>query len=465
MEIKEADLLTLVTAGIPVENAKALLAGREITGDWTSDKRSFETYWALARTVLEHLPVKKSRKTEEQNAADLVLRVARKARDEFLTVHVERVYESLTSGYKKFLRVEDLAEQAAALVPGLVPERAAIEVENRYEQKHKDGHEIDQGIFFGHVLANPKCGTHLVHAMLLPHPKTHEYLDRFLSTGKLELETALVERRGQSTILTLRNPRFMNAEDDTTVDNVEIGVDLCHLDPETTVAVMRGGAVERGKTPGQRVFCSGVNLTHIYHGKLSYLWYLKRDMGFINKIYRGLASEESSPDEVYGATLEKVWIAAIERFAIGGGCQYLLAMDINIASSDAYMTLPARKEGIIPGVANMRMPRFVGDRVTRQAIMADRRIDCASPEGRMICDRIVEAADMDNAVDQTVEEIMNSGVVSASGNRRAMRVTQEPVDMFRRYMAVYAREQAYCHFSPALIQNLERFWNANNKQP
>ena len=31
------------------------------------------------------------------------------------------------------------------------------------------------------------------------------------------------------------------------------------------------------------------------------------------------------------------------------------------------MTLPARKEGIIPGVANLRLPRFIGDRIARQA--------------------------------------------------------------------------------------------------
>jgi (3,5-dihydroxyphenyl)acetyl-CoA 1,2-dioxygenase len=31
-------------------------------------------------------------------------------------------------------------------------------------------------------------------------------------------------------------------------------------------------------------------------------------------------------------------------------------------------------------------------------------------------------------------------------------------------MAVYAREQAYCHFAPALIANLERYWNAQNRK-
>ena len=39
----------------------------------------------------------------------------------------------------------------------------------------------------------------------------------------------------------------------------------------------------------------------------------------------------------------------------------------------------------------------------------------------------------------------------------------EPHDLFRRYMAVYARERAYCHFSPALISNLEWYWNAQNR--
>jgi (3,5-dihydroxyphenyl)acetyl-CoA 1,2-dioxygenase len=45
-----------------------------------------------------------------------------------------------------------------------------------------------------------------------------------------------------------------------------------------------------------------------------------------------------------------------------------------------------------------------------------------------------------------------------------MRVGDEPLDLFRTYMATYAREQAYCHFSPALIRNLERNWDAHNRR-
>jgi len=136
-----------------------------------------------------------------------------------------------------------------------------------------------------------------------------------------------------------------------------------------------------------------------------------------------------------------------------------------LAERGAFLTLPARKEGIIPGAANMRLPRFTGDRIARQAIQYEGRLECDSPQGRLICDELIEPGSMDGAIERVVNGLTNSGVVSAAGNRRAFRVTQEPLDMFRAYFAIYAREQAYCHFSPALIGNLERYWNAQNRKP
>jgi len=55
--------------------------------------------------------------------------------------------------------------------------------------------------------------------------------------------------------------------------------------------------------------------------------------------------------------------------------------------------------------------------------------------------------------------------VSAAANRKALRVADEPLDVFRRYMALYAREQAECHYSPALIRNLEQNWDAKRRVP
>ena len=114
--------------------------------------------------------------------------------------------------------------------------------------------------------------------------------------------------------------------------------------------------------------------------------------------------------------------------------------------------------------ANLRLPRFVGDKLTRQAIMNERRFDCATPEGQMICDEVVPPGEMDRAIEAIVDRLTNAGVVSAAGNRRAIRIAQEPLDTFRRYMSVYAREQADCHLSPALIANLEKNWNAASRR-
>src|SRR5262249_23158433 len=162
--------------------------------------------------------------------------------------------------------------------------------------------------------------------------------------------------------------------------------------------------------------------------------------------FRGIARPDVSPDDLMGSTTEKPWIAAVDAFAIGGGCQHLLVMDYVLAESGAYLTLPARKEGIIPGMANLRMPRFVSGRLARQAIMYGRRFDCDTPEGRLICDEIAAAGQLDEALSHVIDGLTNSGLVSAVGNRRQIRIGQEPLDLFRRYVALYAKEQAYCHF-------------------
>jgi thioesterase DpgC len=301
--------------------------------------------------------------------------------------------------------------------------------------------------------------------MLLPRPEALARLPELERDGRVDLGAAEVFRKGKASHVVQRNPRALNAEDDTTLDAAEIAADLAMLDPRTDICVLRGDVVPAGKLKERRVFGSGINLTRLYHGRIPFIWYLTRDLGIVSKMYRGVARLETAPDDISGHTLEKPWIAAVEGFAIGGHCQYLLVMDHVLAEKDAYMTLPARKEGIIPGAANMRLPRFVGDRIARQAIMAERRLECASPEGRLLCDELVENGEMDPAIERAVDRLTGSGVVSAAANRRAFRIAQEPLDLFRNYFALYALEQAYCHFSPALIANLENNWNAKNRRP
>ncbi|MDP1840122.1 MAG: enoyl-CoA hydratase/isomerase family protein [Reyranella sp.] len=421
-------------------------------GDFAADAAIFSAYWRTVREQLDRQPV------------EALKQAAREARFLFLRTHARTLYDRLTDGRRKFVRLERLVYDAADMVPGLTPTRAEVAAESQLRQSEKEGVEIDQGILCNQFLADPACGLHLCHTMLLPREESADALAKFLRDGRLDLGAAKVERQGKAAVLLLSNPRFLNSEDLSTQSATEIGADVCILDPQSQAAVLRGDYVPEGKYAGRRVFNAGINLTHLYYGKIPFLWFLIRDMGFVNKMTRGLARPDVAPDEVSGDSIEKLWISAVDTFAIGGGCQILLATDFNIAARDAYMTLPARKEGIIPAMANLRLARFLGDRLARQAIMYERRFDCDSEEGRLICDEVVEPDAIDRTIDHVVERLTGSGVVGSIGNRRALRLAVEPLDKFRRYAALYAREQAYCHFSPALIANLEHYWNAANRR-
>jgi thioesterase DpgC len=361
-----------------------------------------------------------------------------------------RLYDELTAARTRFLRVEELCR--LAVEKGALP---SPDADAGRPLKEKKGLERAQGQFLAEILGNPVAGTHLCHAMLLPHPESRAQLSRYERNGEATFDGVHLKRHGKASVLTMRNPKYLNAEDESTLPGMEVAVDLALLDPNTEVLVLRGDAVTHPKYAGRRLFGAGINLTQLYEGNIRYLWYLIRDLGFVNKLYRGLASPDASPEI---SSTEKLCIAALEGFAIGGHCQILLTMDYTIAADDAYLTLPARKEGIVPGAANLRLPRFVGDRIARQAILAERRIDCASDAGLLICDQIVRPDQMDQKLEEVIERLTGSGVVSAAANRRAFRAGEEPLDTFRRYMAIYAREQVECHLSPALIANLEKNW-------
>jgi len=453
-------------AGLPRDGVAAWYAnGDAVSGGYQRDAEDFSRQWRIGAELLAKLPPKPARSATETSAAAAIQHRDRTARGKFLDVHAETVYRRLTHDFTKFVRVEHLVHEAAILLPGLVPDDRQLARESGLPQRDKDGVEIDQGLLLSHVLALPAAGMHLCHAMLLPLPQSAEQARRFAKDKKLTFEGATLERHGKAALVTMRNPRFLNAEDEATLEGLEVAIDVATLDAQSDIAVLRGDIVDHSKYRGRRLFSAGINLTHLYHGKIAYVWYIRRDMGLVNKLFRGVARPDASPDEISGGTTEKPWVGVVDGFAIGGGCQLLLTLDYVLAASDAYMTLPARKEGIIPGAANLRLWRFTGDRIARQAILYGRRLDCDTPEGRLICDEIAPPASIDTALDQVIDGFTNSGVVSAAGNRRAIRVGQEPLDMFRRYMAVYAREQACCHFSPALISNLERNWNSHSRTP
>jgi thioesterase DpgC len=410
------------------------------------------------------LPPKPQRDASQQRAAEALLAEGRAARESLMARHAAEIYERLTSGYTRFLRVRELVYAAAAEWPGLVPTEASVLAERELAQKDKDGIEIDQGIFLAHVLALPPAGRHLMWSMQRPRADSLSLLEDFRRTGAADLGTARLDRQGNVGQITLQNHAYLNAEDDDSNIAVERAVDLVLLDPEIHVGVLRGGPATHPKYEGRRIFGSGINLTKLYRGKIGFVEFLiERELGLNNKMYRGLTPEAFRISD-FEDTVEKPFMAVVESFAIGGACQWLLIMDRVIAELGSYFNLPARKEGIVPGSANLRLPRLVGDRMTRQGIFFNRTFHADSTEGRLIADEVVPASGIEAAVERSAREITSAGLTSLVANRRLLRLGQEPLDTHRMYMAWYAREQAYAFNSEALIANLERNWDARSRR-
>src|SRR5262249_59829795 len=109
------------------------------------------------------------------------------------------------------------------------------------------------------------------------------------------------------------------------------------------------------KYKGRRVFGAGINLTHLYHGRIPFVWYLQRDLGYVNKIYRGLAfADDAPPDEFGGKNLEKPWIAAGGSFALRGPRPGFLVVGLFVAPRRAIPEVPPPHGRINPRGAHKR---------------------------------------------------------------------------------------------------------------
>jgi thioesterase DpgC len=410
--------------------------------------------------LIAALPPRATRGAGDQRIADGVFAACRALRRDFLAWHTEAVYGVLTEGLTRRPRLPELVYAAADRFPGLVPSRAQLDVEAAHIQAHKDAREIDQGLFCGAVLRSPEAGRHLIDSMLMPTGRALDLLDDFRSDGRADLESVSVERRGPAAHVTFRNAHCLNAEDNQLIADLETAVDLAMLDDRVRVGVLRGGPVDHAKYRGRRVFSAGINLKHLRDGKISLVGFLLgRELGYLNKLWRGLLVD---PDAAAWSdrTIQKPWLGAVDTFAIGGGMQLLMVLDRVIAEDSAYFSLPAADEGIVPGLGSLRMTRMTGARLARQVILGGRRICTADPEARLICDETVPADAMDEAVERAVQEL---SALAVAANRLMLNLAEEPLDLYRAYLAEFAVVQAHRSYSPDVLAKVELYGKRSAK--
>lgn len=154
----------------------------------------------------------------------------------------------------------------------------------------------------------------------------------------MELKNVLLEKEGNIAIVTMNRPKALNALNSETLKELNNVIEALEKDNEIYAVVLTGA--------GEKAFVAGADISEMKdlneeQGK---------EFGLLgNKVFRRLEN------------LDKPVIAAINGFALGGGCELAMACDIRIASVKAKFGQPEVGLGITPGFGGtQRLPRIVG---------------------------------------------------------------------------------------------------------
>ncbi|WP_340539116.1 enoyl-CoA hydratase/isomerase family protein [Nocardioides sp. GXZ039] len=144
-------------------------------------------------------------------------------------------------------------------------------------------------------------------------------------------------------------------------------------------------------------------------------------------------------------------IAAVRGHAYGGGFQLALACDLRVFARDALVGLTESRFGLVPDMgATFRLPRIVAPGVARELILLGEIIDGERAYQIGLANRVVDADELDGAVQELAEKVVGQSPTAVAAARRLLRGEGE--EEARLLAAV--REQAHClrseHFREAL---------------
>ena len=163
-----------------------------------SDADAAGAYLAEMEAALQGLGPSAEREGERRAEAQAIKESARTVKERFFRHHAIAIYDEITGRGARALRVSELLAAASSRYPALLPTPEVIKQERALmKQIAKEGHEVDQGLFLAQILADERCGMHLIHAMLKPKREALEKLAEFRRSGFADLGLAKVERKGK----------------------------------------------------------------------------------------------------------------------------------------------------------------------------------------------------------------------------------------------------------------------------
>ena len=218
------------------------------------------------------------------------------------------------------------------------------------------------------------------------------------------MQNLLLERDGQVAVLTINRPEKLNALDAATLDELEGALGELESDAGTRAVVLTGA--------GDKAFVAGADINALARQTpLSGKATARRGQTLLRSI-------ELFPKPV---------VAAVNGFALGGGCELALACHIRIAAENAQFGLPEVSLGVIPGYGGtQRLSRLVGRGRAIEMILTGQRIGAAEAHRIGLVNRVVPQAALLEEARGLVGAILKNGPVAV---RSALEAIQHGLEM------------------------------------
>ncbi len=182
------------------------------------------------------------------------------------------------------------------------------------------------------------------------------------------------EPQGDIGIVRINRPEALNAMNADVISELSKAIDIIGADDSIKVVIITGA--------GERSFCAGADISYMVNIEpMQAERYATSAQGVINKIER----------------LEKPVIAAVNGFALGGGCELAMACDIRIASSNAKIGQPEVTIGIPPGWGGtQRLMRLIGPAKAKEMIFTGKMIAADEAQQIGLVNKVVSVGADDN---------------------------------------------------------------------
>ena len=266
-----------------------------------------------------------------------------------------------------------------------------------------------------------------------------------METALMTYETILVEKNAQGTqgvtLITLNRPKALNALNTQVLAEMTQALADYGADETQLCAVLTGS--------GEKAFAAGADIKEMYE-KSAADFYLE---------------DFFSPwtSEVVKKT-RKPWIAAVNGFALGGGCELAMMADFIIAADNAKFGQPEINLGVAPGMGgSQRLTRAIGKSKAMEMCLTGRMMGAEEAERCNLVVRVVPQADLIAEALKTAATIASKPPMAAIANKDMINAAFETtldqgLIMERRIFQILTASEDKAEGMAAFIEKREGTW-------